>query len=673
MRNSIKYLLFMLSMCMVYLVIGSVCDAHAQSGQQNPPGQPPAAPMKPGPSPSEVSPDSFISIDFNDVDIEVFIKFISELTGKNFIIDQRVKGTISVISPTRISVKEAYAVFESVLDVHGFAAVDAGSVTKIIPSPYARTMNIETRLREESDSPNDKIVTQLIHLKYADPNEVKQLCAPLVSKSSVVLSYAPTNMLIITDVYSNIKRLINIINAIDVTGIGKEISVIPVEHANAEELSKTIDSVFNADIQAKRGQKDVILVPDKRTNIIVVLASQTGTERVKKLISMLDQDTPRGNESIHVYYLENAKAEDLAKVLQEFPTKQQGNADKGKQMAPVISENVKVTADKATNSLIIVGEKDDYEILKGIIKKLDMLRSMLYIECLIMEVNKDESLNMGTEWMVGGNSSYQNKKGVWGSGFSGGATGGDTGMLQSAISTSTGKASLLPPGFSMGVFGEAIQVGNVVFPNIAAVISAYKKDRSANILSTPQILTTSNEKAKITVGKNVPYLTKASSGDTNYANYEYKDVGISLEVTPQINKEKQVRLEITLEATKLESTTDLFQPTTLKRTINTVVVVNDANTVVIGGLIDDALSSTDYRVPCLGSIPVFGWLFRSMGKSAEQTNLFVFMTPHVLETKKEIDSMYNLKKQNIKDIENGKIQLFKGEGNVPIPDLIMNK
>lgn len=676
MRHFMKNFLVRALLCSCCLVLGAaVTLSHAQTGGQ--PSRPTGAPMKPGPSPANVPPDSFISIDFNDVDIQVFIKFIAELTGKNFIIDRRVKGNISVVSPTRISVKEAYAVFESVLDVHGFAAVDAGDVTKIIPSPYARTMNIETRLRQEADSPNDKIITQLIHLKYADTNEVKQLCAPLVSKSSVVLSYTPTNMLIITDVYSNIKRLLEIINAIDVTGIGKEISVIPIEHADAETLAKTIDSVFNAEQgqggQARRGQKEVILVSDKRTNIIILLASQTGAERVKQLIAMLDKKMPKGNESIHVYYLENAKAEDLAKVLQEFPTKGQGDADKGKKMAPVLSENVKITADKATNSLIIVAEKDDYEVLHEIIKKLDMIRAMLYIECLIMEVNKDESLNLGTEWMVGGNASYGDKEGVWGTAFSGGATGGDPGYIQNGLSQTTGQASLLPPGFAMGVFGENIQVGNVVFPNIAAVISTYKKNRSANILSTPQILTTENETAKITVGKNVPYLTKASSGDTNYANYEYKDVGISLEVTPQINKDRQIRLEIALEATKLESTTDLFQPTTLKRTVDTVVVINDANTVVIGGLIDDALSSTDYQVPCLGSIPVMGWLFRSLGRSAEQTNLYVFLTPHVLETQEEIEAVYNQKNMHIQDLKQGNIKLYKEEDKMTIPNLIMNE
>jgi general secretion pathway protein D len=660
---------------MVLLLMGAVCFACWHPGGAF--GQETA----PDASSSEGPPqESFISIDFNDVDIEVFIKFISELTGRNFIIDRRVKGNISVISPTKISVEEAYAVFESVLDVHGFATVDAGEVTKIIPSPYARTMNIETRLKKEADAPNDKIVTQLIHLNYADPNEVKQLCAPLVSKSSVVLAYAPTNMLIITDVYSNIKRLIQIIDAIDVTGIGQSISVIPIEYADAEEMVKIIDSVFNAPAAAgqppRRGcQKDVTLVSDQRTNIIIVVASETSTERVRELIQMLDKQMPKGSEKIHVYYLENAKAEELATVLQEFPTKDSGGTDptKGKQLAPVISQNVKITADKATNSLIIVAEKDDYDVLREIIRKLDIRRSMLYIECLVMEINKNRSLNLGTEWQVGGEGSYDDYDGAWGGGFSGGALGGDSGYISTALAAGTGSASVLPPGFSVGVFGEAITVGGIVFPTIAAVINAYKKDTDAHILSTPQILTTDNETAKITVGKNVPYLTKASSGDTNYSNYEYKDVGISLEITPQISKDRQIRLEIALETTKLESTTDQFQPTTLKRTVDTTVVVDDKNTVVIGGLIDDALSSTNYRVPCLGSIPVVGWLFRSVGKGKEETNLYIFLTPHVLEDAQEGNKIYEEKMFQMDRLEEGQIKLFNEETFFSVPNMILNE
>ena len=200
--------------------------------------------------------ERFISIDFNDVDINVFIKFISELTSKNFVVDQRVKGKVTIISPSKISVKEAYKVFESVLEVHGFTTVKAGEVIKIIPSPDARSKNIETRLKEEAASPEDRVVTQLIPLKFASSSEIKKLFAPLVSKSSVILAYPPTNMLIVTDVYSNIKRLIRILNAIDVSGMGQELSVIPLEYADATKFVKILDSVFRKRDKAKAPDSD---------------------------------------------------------------------------------------------------------------------------------------------------------------------------------------------------------------------------------------------------------------------------------------------------------------------------------------------------------------------------------------------------------------------------------
>jgi general secretion pathway protein D len=473
-------------------------------------------------------------------------------------------------------------------------------------------------------------------------------------------------MLIITDVYSNIKRLLGIIEAIDVTGIGKQISTVPVDFATAEDLLKIIDSVFNAEKPGRKGGgKDVVLVSDERTNTIIVLASETDTERVKSLVQMLDKEVPRGKEKIHVYYLEHAKAEDLAQVLQEIPSKESVGEGQGKKLAPVISEDVKIKADKATNSLILVAEKDEYEIIKDIIQKLDIRRAMVYIECLIMEVNKDRSMNMGAEWIVGGEASYQDREGVYGGGFSGGAVGGgDAGYLGS-LSAATGRTPMLPPGFSLGVFGEGITVGDITFPTIAAIINAYKKDKDVHILSTPQILTTDNEEAKITVGKNIPFLTKAATGDTNYSNYEYKDVGISLQITPQISKDRKIRLEIAQEVTKLETTTDLFQPTTLKRTIDTTVVIDDANTVVIGGLIDDSLSSTNYQIPCLGGIPVIGWLFRSIGRGHEETNLFVFLTPYVVQSEEEMKDLHQQKREEIDKVEEGQIKLFEFDGFSP--------
>ncbi len=596
--------------------------------------------------------ERFVSIDFNNVDINVFIKFISELTTKNFVVDQRVKGKVTIISPAKISIQEAYKVFESVLEVHGFTTVKAGEIIKIVPSPDARSKNIETRLKEEADSPEDKVVTQLIPLKYASPEEIKRLFAPLISKNSVILAYPPTNMLIVTDVYSNIKRLLRILSAIDVSGMGQELSVIPLEYANANEFVKILNSIF----QTKRKPKAKVFgtlvqfVADERTNAIIVLASEVETARIKKLIQMLDKETPRGKEKIRVYYLENAKAEDLAKVLQTLPAKTP--AAKGKK-APLISQKVKITADKATNSLIIVGDKDDYKVLEDIIMKLDIRRSMVYIESLIMEVNVDKDFNLGVQWLAGGKTKIGGKDAAFGGGFR-----PEVSMIPAPLTT-------LPSlsGFSMGVFTDTITIGNIVFPNLAAIVQAYKKDKDVHFLSTPQILTTDNEEATITVGKNVPFQTRSAAENAaeTYSSYEYRDVGITLKITPQISKDRLVRLSIFQEVTKLDelATTSTDRPTTLKRTIQTTVIVKDKSTVVIGGLIDDSFTKTTYKTPCLGDIPLFGMLFRSVSKASEKTNLYVFLTPHVIENSAEAAEIYKDRKEQMDLIEEGKIKMYQ--------------
>jgi len=607
--------------------------------------------------------ERFVSIDFNNVDINVFIKFISELTTKNFVVDKRVKGKVTIISPAKISVKEAYKVFESVLEVHGYTAIKAGKVIKIVPSPDARSKNIETILKKEAGSPEDKVVTQLISLTYADSAEIKRLFAPLISKSSVILAYPPTNILIVTDVYSNIKRLLRILKVIDVTGIGQEISVIPLEYADATKFIKLLDSVFQTKKKPQKGDagKVIKFVADERTNTVVVLASEVDTLRIKKLIRLMDKEVPKGKEKIRVYYLENASAEELAKVLQTLSTKQRTTA-KGKKEIPVISEKIRITADKATNSLIILAEKEDYLVLEEIIGKLDIPRAMVYIECLIMEVNTDRAFNLGTEWIAGDEKSYKDKDLVYGGGFSGGATGGDPGytsVMPTNPLTGTKVPAPLPPGFSLGVFGEAIELNGIFFPSLGAVIQAYQKDKDVNILSTPQILTTDNKEAKITIGKNIPFQTRsAAEGVTEtYSSFEYRDVGIMLKITPQISKDRMVRLNISQEVTRLESTTE-FRPTTLKRAIDTTVIVKDNSTVVIGGLIDDSFSETEYKVPCLGDIPLFGWIFKSKAKARDKTNLFVFLTPHVIENPAEAEEIYSKKKDQIDNVKEDKIKMY---------------
>jgi general secretion pathway protein D len=599
-----------------------------------------------------------ISINFNNVDIAVLIKFISDLSGKNMVVDQRVSGKVTVISPDKITVAEAYKVFESVLEVYGFTAVESGGIVKIMPIAEARTRGIDTLIRESGGAADDRVVTQVIPLKYANAVLISRLFVPLVSKSSVLMAYPPTNTLIVTDLHSNINRLMRMIKAIDISTSGQEISVFVLRYASASQVVKLLDSIFQT--AAKAGKEDadtgIRVFADDRTNALVVMAGEEYLHKVRSLIQELDKETPKGNEKMRVYYLENAKAEEIVKVLQDMPGKSAGAADKDKPDKPgVLSDKVKITADKATNSLVITAEKSEYTALEEIIRMLDIPRAMVYIECLIMEVNVNKDFTIGTEWIAMGTTSIDGRPAAFGGGFSGaGAYPNVSGMIPNPALDSV-KLGTLPSGMSVGILSETLNIGGIQFPGLAAVVQAYKQDKDVNILSTPQILTTDNEEASITVGKNIPYQTKSGTDGINntFNTYEYRDVGISLKITPQISRDRLVRLNIAQEVTKLDQTNSTAltktddRPTTLKRTINTTVLVHDGNTVVIGGLIDDSLTVSEYKVPCIGDVPGLGWLFKSRSKNREKTNLFVFMTPRVVGRPEEGASIYRSKQEQM--------------------------
>lgn len=627
---------------------------------RTPAPRPPRRGPEPVPPAATKAPEErYVTIDFDDVDITLFIKFISELTGKNFVVDKAVRGKVTIISPKKISVNEAYRVFESVLEVHGFATVPAGSVVKIVPAVAARSKSIETRIREEAVDPDDKIVTQLIPLDYANPDELKKLFAPFISKNSVMVSYPPTGMLIVTDVLSNVQRLLGIIRAIDVVGIGEEISVVPLQYATASVLVKSVTAVFQATARTRRKGAPAVgpnikVVADERTNSLIIAASEDDSQKVKELISILDREIPRGEGDIRVYYLQNANAEDLAGVLTALPS-QQEKGGPTKEKAPVISKEAQIVADKATNSLVITANKDDYLILEDVIQKLDIPRRMVYIEALIMEVGVNKNFSLGVQWQFGDDTgSYEGREiGTF-------AASSPPGGLFPGIDPTTGTVSL-NPGFSVGVLGEAITISGVQFPSIGAVISAFQSDGDVHVLSTPQIMTTDNEEAEIVVAKNVPFLTRqeTSASGVDYSNYEFKDVGVTLKITPQINQERFVRLKIFQETSQVFSQEAIGLPTTQKRTAETTVIVKDQNTVVIGGLIEETLSDTSYRVPCLGNVPLFGALFKSRDKIGGKTNLFIFLTPHIIENPEEATAVYEEKKDHIEAIQEGVIKMYR--------------
>lgn len=604
-----------------------------------------------------------MTIDFDNVDISVFIKFVSELTGRNFVVDDKVKGKVTVISPRKIAVDEVYKVFESVLEIYGFATVQAGEVIKVVPALDARGKNLELRLKREAVSPEDRIVTQILSLQHAEPNEIKKILDPLVSKTSIVLAYPPTGMLIITDVLSNIKRLQDIVTALDIDGVGQVISYLPLKYASAQDMVKSLTLIFQQQAGPGKGAVSPIkIVGDERTNALIMLATENDTRKVKELLALMDKDIPRGAGAIRVYYLQNAKAEDLVKVLTGLPQQGKTPDPKAAAAAPV-SKNVQIVADKATNALIITADTADYMVIEDVIKKLDISRPMVYLEALIMEVNADKSFGIGVEW------SALNKMSVSEVSDLGGTTVGAVGFKGNSIipQLSSSGTVAMPSGFSLGVIGAGITIGGVVFPNIGAVLQAYQNDSDVRILSTPQLLTLDNEEAEITVGSNIPYVTRQDTtvaSTTNYSSYEYKDVGVTLKVTPQINNEGFIRMKLDQAVTKLASDsatvdsvgTKILAPTTLKRTAKTTVTIKDGQTVVIGGMIEENSSEGTYKVPLLGDIPLLGWLFKSRSKSADRTNLFVFITPRIIRTPEDAAGIHEDKKEYMQTITGGSIK-----------------
>jgi general secretion pathway protein D len=632
-----------------------------------------AAPSRP-PSPTAAAPPSqpqakapaknqrYVTIDFDSVDIQVFIKFISELTGKNFVIDDKVKGKVTIISPRKIAVDEVYKVFESVLEVYGFATVQAGDVIKIIQSQQAKEKSLETRLQHEQTTMEDKYVTQIISLDHSNPDEMKRVLDPLISKTSVIQSYPPTGMLVITDVLSNIKRLQEIIEALDVEGAGGQISYVPLKYASATEAIKALNVIFQ---QQKGTIAPIRIVADDRANALIIAATENDTIRVRELVAMMDREIPKGSGMLRVYYLQNAKAEDTAKVLTSL--QQQIKTPDGKPAA--VSKSVQIVADKATNALIITADTADYLIIEEVIKKLDISRPMVYLEALIMEVNTSKNFKLGVEWQGANSFTYDGKTGAYIGGVSG--EGGKYNIASGLLSTATGAIPTLPSGLSLGVIGQAITVATVggttlTFPNLSAFIQAYESDTDVRILSTPQLLTLDNEEAEITVGKNVPYVTRQDTTTTstiNYSSYEYKDVGISLKVTPQINKEGFVRMKLDQSVTKLDAQTQdvgtglkILAPTTLKRTTKTTITVRSGDTVVIGGLIENYSSDGVYKVPLLGDIPLLGWFFKYKSRVGDKTNLFIFITPRIIQKPEDARDIHQDKKDYMDTLREGVIK-----------------
>jgi general secretion pathway protein D len=597
-----------------------------------------------------------ISMDFDQVDIKVFIKFISELTGKNFVVDDKVRGKVTVLSPAKISVQEAYKVFESVLEVNGFTTVPAGKVIKVVPSVAARQKSVETR-REPVfvPRPDDRVITQIVPLLYANAQEVRKLLAPLVSKQGVVIAYDPTDILIITDFQSNIQRLLQIIDEIDVEFREASIRVLSLEYASAENLTANVSKLLETrqrQVKGRRAAPPLKIVPYERINVIIVLADRQNLKMIEDLVKTLDQPTPLGAGNIRVVYLENAQSEELAKVLAGLPAKAQV---KGKQ--PIISTEVKIVADKATNSLVITAKPEEFQVLEPIIKKLDIPRKQVFVEAVFMEISVDTFLELGVNWTVAGTTDIpgSSRSGV---GFAASNPRTSPSLLAAGVSEAAQLA--LPTGLTAGVISFPITIGDVKFNNLQAVINASQTEDEFNIILTPQIMTLDNEEASVVVAENIPFSTRVDQGtavtDRAIQSFEYRDVGVTLKITPQINEKRFVKLKVYEEVSRVVSESvqsgdqTILAPTTRKRTAETNVEVKDGQTVVIAGLIGDDTSKSTAKVPCLGDIPVLGWLFKSKTDERDRTNLLIFLTPHIVASAQEAEELYEEKSRYMEEL-----------------------
>jgi general secretion pathway protein D len=615
----------------------------------------------------------YISMDFTDVDLPVLIKFISEQTKKNFLFDERVQGKITIISPRRISLDEAYNVFLSVLHVKGFATVEQENTIKIIPLRDIKQAGLPTETGKRKVS-GARFITRLIPLQYVDVAEILTLLTPLVSKEGMITSFPPSNTLIMIDSRANIDKVLGILAEIDREGTGTTMRIFTLKNASVAEIVKTLDLLYREtgtpQAPAVRGRaprpgkargSDPKFIPDPRTNIMIVIAGQEMMSDIEDLLAKLDIPTPENTGKINVYYLENAESEEVAKVLSSLTEEKPGARQAAAGRAPTIKGiitaelegGVKITADKATNSLIIIASLNDYLTLVEVIRKLDIRRRQVYVEAVVMEIKLDNTRDLGVEWR--GAAEISDDGAVLG-----GTNFGFQGNLNELLLSLASGNPLLFSG--TGLIGAGI-AGNVTLPDgteipaITAVLRAAQTSENINILSTPHLLTLDNKEAEIIVAENVPFITSQSRDSTNLANVintvEREDVGIILRITPRINESDFVSLDIYQESSALQAQSILLTnevgPTTTKRSAKTSVLVKNMETVVIGGMMQETFNNVETKVPFLGDIPILGNLFKFSSVNRSKTNLLIFLTPHIIKNPGDISEVTSVHQKKMDD------------------------
>jgi general secretion pathway protein D len=624
-----------------------------------------------------------ITPNYKDADLSQIIQAVSEVTGKNFIIDPRVNAKVTMLSATPMSPAAFYEAFLSVLQVYGYVAVPAGRVIKIIPNTDQRVVPAND-LPDNVSSTSDEIVTQIITMKNVSAAQLVPILRPLIPQYGQLAAYAAGNMLIISDRASNVSRIVRIVQRMDESG-DEPIEVIALHNASAADVVRVVNSINQGGQGGAEGAAAAAkIVADDRTNSVLLTGEKSQRLKLKALILNMDTPLSTGGDT-QVRYLRYADAEKIADKLKGQATAsakaQGGPPTAGTGSTPNVDASVTIWADIATNALIITAPPKIMKSLMAVIDKLDIRRAQVQVEAIIVEIDVNKSSNLGVQWLLDGGSNYgYGVVNLPGSGTSIvdlaatvlGATGS---TANSAIGTTTAATTGISSAtvgtgatFALGKYNSATGKG------FAALIQALRSDGSSNIISTPSLITMNNEEAEVKVTQEIPLITgsfnsstAAVAGTTSpFTTIQREEVGTILKVTPHINEGNSVQLKIEQEdsspGAKLANSADI---STNKRSIKTTVLIEDGGVIVLGGLMSDTVLESEDRVPGLGAIPLIGNLFKSRSGSRQKKNLLVFIRPKILRdaeaTETTSESQYNDLRQQQRTLNNGHIMLLPGQ------------
>lgn len=570
--------------------------------------------------PLQASEERF-SVNLQDVELSEFIDSVGRITATTFLVDPRVRGKVSIRSQQKLTANEVYEVFLSQLRVNGFAAVALNDGTqKIVPEQTARLEAIPVEGNEQPNSDGkDLLATRVLSLQNSDAAQLVNILTPLMDRRiGVITHYAPTNLLILTDWGTNLERLASLVERIDQVS-SDNLSLITLEHASASEMEQLLTQLLRRE---GRGGQPPQIMSDTRLNSLLVRADKATRKEIQRLVTELDQPVER-SATTQVFYLRHAKAAEMATLLQAMA----GEETSAKTENASSNRKTLIQAHESTNALVVAGNPDQIREMRLLVDQLDIRRAQVLVEAIIVEISDTQARDLGVQWlMVDQNSgsiplvssNFTGSQGL-GSIAAGAVTGGTEGAL----------------GALAGLQGITAGVGRLSSSGISfgVLLNALQSNTNFNILSTPSILTLDNAEASILVGQEVPFVTGSTAGDNNanpFTTIQRKEVGVRLQITPQINDGNSVRLEILQEVSNIEDSVTASDIITNKREIRTTVMADNNDIIVLGGLIREDEKETVRKVPLLGDIPFLGALFRSTSVSREKRNLMVFIKPQIL-------------------------------------------